>query len=233
MDVNSILNGIRENKFYYSRDILNRMISFSANDELEFKKFWDNLVHDNYVEKFTCRKRRIAKFHAHKTIELIADNTVQTSKLYNNISGGMTRYYKYAEDHFLNNRIFQDLLKLNVEIGKKYLGVESLIISCQIFRITPNEDGSKTPVTIGLHKDETHLIGLHFINSLNILGGVSKIFDNDKKYIENSEIVFSEFLESIYIDDTKTFHETTPIFRNNLAHDSFRDVLIFAMEFKK
>ena len=196
----------------------------------QFSSFWNNLKKDEYVANFTHRERRIAKFIVQgESINPLEDNTVNTSTKYNQISGGQVRYYEPAEPAFLEDPLFKNILNLNSQIGKKFLDSDKIKVTCQIFRIIP-QDTEPTPVTNGIHKDETQLVALHFIQAQNIAGGVTKLYDNNKNFIQGTEIQLKNSLETFYIDDESLFHETSPIYRVNTNEPSYRDVLIMTME---
>ncbi len=205
--------------------------AFSSEYLRQFKQSWNCLVDDDYVKSFTKRQRRIAKYvHCSEGLVLSLDNTVSTSTRYNTISGGQVRTYPYAEVQFLHNPIFQAILDCDIACASAYLGTIDLKISCQIFRLIAREDGTPTPITVGKHKDETEWVALHFIDAQNIVGAETYLYDNEMVFLPGSDIVLSSFLDTLYFDDTKIFHETTAIAQKEAKQFAARDVLIITAE---
>ncbi|MGV3278650.1 2OG-Fe dioxygenase family protein [Rickettsiales bacterium LUAb2] len=231
--VNKINEGLQLNGFEYVPTITS-FLPIESSECTKFKVYWDDMSKDQYVEDFTNRFRRMARFISTKHgLEIDHTNTVKTSKKYNPIAGGVVREYEYASQGFIKNLYFQKILSFNNTLARQFLKHEELVITCHLFRISPNDDKNDAPITIGKHKDDTELIGLHFINGQNFQGGHSSLYTNDGKLVDNSTVTLSKFGETVYIDDIALLHETTSIQKKDSNLEAFRDVLLFMINSKE
>jgi len=194
------------------------------------KNAWDNLEHDNYAtEKGIARRRAYSRILFHgktQTFEPIDNNIFYQSSQINNVFGGVQRNFQEVESAFLSSEFLQQTLLLDfscLPITQDERRKDWVFGIHQIINYTNHDQiGLVTPE--GIHCDGHRFIIQHFIESFNVLGGDSLIYNRDKKLIE--QINLNEIFETIFLYDERMFHEVTPFFPENKQDIAFRKMLL-------
>ena len=202
---------------------------FTKEDVYHFKDFWNDLVVDQYItDNFKYRHRRYSKLlydHDGSKVEFLSSTYLQEFE-HNHLFGGESRQFEALDPAFLDHPIF---LKYLIEdfhffldhrllVNKPYeMGVHQMRTVCE-----PLVESQVTPE--GIHKDGHFAFAIHFVDSENISGGVTRLYNNDKEII--ARIQLNKFGQTMYIEDDKLFHEVTPIKTITDSQQGYRDILI-------
>ncbi|MDH2535053.1 2OG-Fe dioxygenase family protein [Acinetobacter baumannii] len=239
-------------KYSHSKDITNQGYTFIDSNifqkiqnehnffnvcEKDIKEFidsWNDLDLDLFMsDKGKYRTRKHASFTIHNTDKIILKNKYiphfQTIE-YNPLNGGIARHFTEIDKKTIENPIFKNLMQFAYFTFSE-IKMENWFIEAHQFRIRakPNDTGKPTPE--GIHRDGVDFVLMALINRENIQGGMTKIYDLNKKL--KSEILLENFLDIALVDDHQVYHSVTKIQVDDIQKNSIglRDVLVIT--FKK
>ena len=224
-------SGIKSNKMDFLKSLLSSIDSKNIQD---YKDSWNFLEQDQYMldqGKYRYRKHTVFSASSLDLYPIIPQkNKPHFQHInYNELNGGIERWYKPIDKEVLINpcfyyqllyplKIFNALEKNNIEEN-----FFEWYIEAHQFRIyAKNEEGKPTPE--GIHRDGVSYVYISMVQKKNIYGGVSRIFDNKKDIIKKVEM--EKTFESLYLDDKMLYHDVSPIRPKNNQEDAFRDVLV-------
>jgi len=101
-------------------------------------------------------------------------------------------------------------------------------VECHQFRIIPSENEAGFPTPEGKHRDGVDFVLVTLINRLNIDGGETTIYDSNDKEIASR--VMSNEWESVFINDIKTMHKVSPIYKRDSSEEAYRDTLVLTFQ---
>lgn len=191
---------------------------------------WDDLKPDNYLKNNSrFRTRRFANFYflpsTQEVRPLPHKAYFQESKL-NSYAGGIHRELAPLKKATLINPFLHELIKFNfrhfpVDDG---MAEQSWNVDVHQIRIvaTPGEEGEPTPE--GAHHDENDFVCMHLINCQNTLGGVSTIYDTNRKPLES--FTLHDPMDSVIVWDPHVMHGVSPICPRDLDKRAVRDMLL-------
>jgi hypothetical protein len=90
-------------------------------------------------------------------------------------------------------------------------------------RVATNNGASSETVREGPHRDGVKKLAIFCVNRSNVVGGVSLVFDAD---VNPEYAVLLEPGDILFIDDTKLWHDTTPIKGDDKSRIAYRDIII-------
>src|SRR5262249_17757224 len=90
-------------------------------------------------------------------------------------------------------------------------------------RIVASTEQPGLPAPEGIHQDGTDYLTLHLVRRQNILGGVSTIYDLDRKPIRS--YTMREALDSLMLEDPRIMHGVTPVHPADGRTTGTRDLL--------
>lgn len=227
--VKNIINNLKRQKFaYINAEEVFVKASF-INDWNLLRNSWNYLTNDKYMKNDdSYRKRAIGKFLYDteiRSLSLLDDTTFYQKREINSYVGGVERTFSPMSHNVASNLILHELIKISLDIFLEYKFINNRYWNVYVhqFRIEARNGILGNPSPEGIHRDGHTFISMHMINKVNVLGGVSKIYDKNKIGIK--EVTLSKPLESILLDDNEMFHDVSPI---ELKSDSygFRDVMV-------
>jgi hypothetical protein len=195
-------------------------------DLQKFQNNWADLVADPYLpSRYGTRFRRYGRFRYDiSTAELHKETSAtyfQSSEV-NPVLGGMQRDFAPLNDGFINDPLFNAILRFNATVFSSYLK-SALDIHVHLIRIPCNNEVEGVPCPEGVHSDGFRLISIHLVNMQNIEGAKTTLFDTSEESLCDTSL--SEPLDTVYANDQKILHYTTP-FKPARAGVGYRDTLL-------
>ncbi len=190
--------------------------------------YWNHLSIDNYIEgDYKFRQRKYARLEINFESQEIANlgSTYFQEEEFNELFGGQHRVFSPVDSDFLKDPFFLKLLNFDYHFFKEHkllTGVKHYVGIHQIRTTTISKRlGEVTPE--GIHKDGHPFFGIHLINRVNINGGVTTLYDNNRNLLD--QITLNSFGDTLLVEDDKLFHGVSPI--GSISDGlGFRDVLI-------
>ncbi len=202
-------------------------------DFLSFKKSWNTLPADNYLNgKGKYRYRRYAVFHsiACKLSKLPLEPHYQRLN-YNHLHGGLYRHFCELKPAEIDSPILRNLIEWNLQLISS-TEQKNWRIQCHQFRIcaTRNEAGKPSPE--GIHQDGADYVFIMLLDRHNVTGASNTIHD------ESGRILFTTTLreagESLLVNDKRYWHGVSDIYPKDKAiKDAYRDVLVMSFHHLK
>jgi hypothetical protein len=202
-----------------------------ANELTAFKQSWQDLPPDDFLQDGGhYRYRRYAVFSWDATTEnkeqqltLLPHEPHYQTTYRNAMNGGIYRDFAPFKTSTLKNPILDNIIHWCVEsISLKQ--EKNWRIQAHQFRIKANSNEAGKPTPEGIHKDGADFVLIMLIQRNNITGGVSHLYDNDKK------LQFGAVLETcgdaILIDDRKVWHGVSEVYALDETNSGYRDVLV-------
>ncbi|UVS81020.1 2OG-Fe dioxygenase family protein [Actinokineospora sp. UTMC 2448] len=191
---------------------------------------WDNLGPDNYLKgggRF--RERRYGRYcyiPAERSIRLLAHQPYYQSPMANTYAGGIHRVVDPLTQSSVDNPLMNALIEFNYAqfpVAPEW-DADAWEVACHQFRIiaTPDEVGEPTPE--GIHRDEIDFGAIHLMSRTNVAGGVSLVYDNDRRPI--AEFALESRMDTMFWADHDVLHAVTPITPADPRRPAVRDILI-------
>tara|TARA_B100000902_G_C27318529_1_gene922801 strand:+ start:1766 stop:3730 length:1965 start_codon:yes stop_codon:yes gene_type:complete len=196
---------------------------------IDLKSSFDNLEPDTYYNEKRGRAYSLLDIKDTDNINIVGDIDFYQSSSYNNYNGDIVRNYKNIDKSLLNDKIFRFFVKTfkeQVQEATRTLtgGYNSDYIFVHQIRVYASENSSVNPVPEGIHKDGYNIVGLSVVERVNIQGGISNVYDNDKNIILTKQLQRGEML---MINDAKMYHDVTPIKLDKMDREGYRDIFVF------
>ncbi len=197
---------------------------------------WDNLKEDNYLKNGAhYRLRRFGLFYFLPAVEelvpLPPSHYFQSSEV-NRYAGGIERKFVPLSDTTLSNQFLHELIKFDFKQFpvNNPMSSQAWEIDIHQFRIvaSPDEQGEPTPE--GIHHDGDDFNVIHLVSRKNATGGVSTIYDNDRKKLASCTL--QQPMDSIMVWDPYVMHGVTPIQPDNPHVPAIRDVIVIGYNFR-
>lgn len=225
--VTQFVNELFDNNYAYTAELMKYYENIKPNDWIAFQNSWNNLYLDCYMgDGGRYRYRRYSVFHwdnTQKTITLKPHEPHYQSLTYNSLNGGIARYYEPFEKRTINCLSFKQIMNFALDVINQFEPSSNWHIEAHQFRIIGGKESAK-PTPEGIHCDGRDYIIMVMINKQNVLGGISSIYDNNKKLLTNINLCHSG--ETIMVCDNNTMHEVSPITIDDHEIDGFRDMLV-------
>ena len=196
---------------------------------VDLKSSFDNLKPDPYYSEKRRRAFSLLNISDLENISIIGDIDFFQSSNYNNFNGDIVRKYPNIDSSILSDEIFKFFIrtfKKEIDESTKLLSLpyNSDYIFVHQIRVYASNVASVNLVPEGIHRDGYNIIGMCVINRENIQGGISKVYDNDKNIILNKQLRSGEIL---VINDSKLYHDVTPIKMDDNTREGYRDIFVF------
>ncbi len=196
--------------------------------ESRVKNSWHNLKEDEYIlQKPKYRYRRYSCFKLNLTtlnLEFESSNYFQKAE-YNSLFGGVNRIFAPVE---LDSTFYGFIKPLTLYdyhlFNNNGLIPNGLLVGIHQIRTVAKATSIGQVTPEGLHKDGHEVFAIHLINRNNVSGGSTKLYSNDLEL--QTTITLEKYLDSLFVQDSKIYHEVTPISVVNENEDGYRDVLI-------
>jgi len=178
----------------------------------ELVESWSRLALDTYLAdggKYRFRRHQslIQSFEPPVLAE-VAYRPHWQPKSYNHLHGGVFRHFEAVEPGISAEPLYRDLITGLGELFASLLPVPRWYVESHQFRIDASA-GEARPTPEGAHRDGVDYVALVLIRRGAVEGGVTSIFDADKKLLATEKLV--EPWSLMLLDDARVTHATTPI----------------------
>lgn len=232
--IDHIVSEVQQNKFsvsHISSDCLPSLYSEEA--WAAFAGSWDELFPDQYMaDNGHYRLRRYQVYEWDVVAQRFSENPDQRhyqSRQYNLLNGGVFREYEPFETEVRENPSFLSLRELTASVAHKLKPtVTQWHIEAHQFRILGSAEEAGHPVPEGMHKDGVDYVFVFFIDRQAVRGGVSKVYDEQKRLVATHEL--TQPRELMVIDDHRVWHHVTPIYPRKDAEPAYRDVVVLTFK---
>lgn len=198
----------------------------------EFINTWFNLEEDTFMaDGGKYRERTHAVFASS-----VSDNSVcllpyqphfQT-KYYNELNGGVARYFKEIPEQVLKNEVFEGLMKFAYLLFSG-LKPTNYFIEVHQFPIKAKEGVIGLPTPEGIHRDGVAYVLMAMVKRNNVQGGETTIYDLDKQPL--AQFTLMDTLDIAIVDDTKVFHSVSPVYKHSaIEGEAYRDILVITFK---
>ena len=206
-----------------------------------FAASWDHLGLDRYMaDGGRYRRRRHAVFAVGSgaasaaglgepgLIERKPHQPHYQSRDYNELNGGIERWFTPVEDAVASHPVLRAILCTCLRLfeGLTAPGARPEVWHVELhqFRIEPSggEDGQPTPE--GLHRDGVDWVLVLLIARANIESGVTSIHDGQRRLL--GSFTLTRPLDAAFVDDGRVYHGVTAIRAVDPAAPAHRDVLV-------
>lgn len=193
---------------------------FNKFDSSFLKESFNFLPIDNYYNN--SRNRAFSLLKVENDIEIIGDLNFYQSEFYNNYNGNKLRKYNNISKTILDDKLFNEILKnFNLMVKEQY-GEINKFIQIHKIRVYAEKDTTNL-VPEGIHKDGFNMIAIYCVSRVNIKGGTSIIYDNNKDIIYEKELNEGEM---IVINDNEYFHNVSNIELLDKEKIGYRDIIV-------
>jgi len=144
----------------------------------------------------------------------------------NRFAGGIDRYFEPLSEEIRSNALITRLISEGIRCFEELerCGPGFWHVDVHAVRIVARHEQPGKPSPEGIHRDGFDYISVHLIGRDNILGGVSRIYNERCRPIAHRS--FRRALDCLYMDDKRFFHDVTPL--KTLSAQGYRDVLLMS-----
>jgi hypothetical protein len=190
---------------------------------------WDHLEMDRYLQDgATFRRRRYGRYSwlpAEDALEALPDEPYFQPEDENAYAGGIVRAFAPLLPETVHNPFLLALVRATfacLPLAGDERGHAWEVRVHQI-RIVTAPERPGLPAPEGTHQDGTDFLTLHLVRRHNITGGVSTIYDLDRKPIQSCTL--REPLDSLILEDPRIMHGVTPVYPADGRTVGTRDLL--------
>jgi hypothetical protein len=147
------------------------------------------------------------------------------SKEINSYLGGVARIYPRYPANIIGNAIIRTSIA-NVFSMLPITEEEKLRpwhVGTEVVKIEALPDAAGLPTPEGIHRDGDRYLSIMLLARSGVTGGRSAVYDGDKREISRFTLV--EAFEGTVFDDSRTYHDVTPVQREDEADEAFRIIL--------
>jgi hypothetical protein len=203
-------------------------LQFLADCRQSFRELisaWDALPTDPYLKGGRYRLRRHGKFRCQGgQVTVCPPGSYFQDDQVNKFAGGIRRTFAQLEPRDAANVSLLSLLCHNASLFEAVLGrnPSTWEINVHFVRVMGDPGSAGLPSPEGPHRDGFDFIALHHIARENISGGVTTIFSDSGKVLEQYEM--RQLLDTLYAQDSRVLHDVSPIW--GISGQGHRDMLL-------
>lgn len=212
--------------------LLSEIASSKIGDDPLFLDSWNSLEEDQYMaDGGKYRKRRHATFatrHAGEQPMLMPHQPHYQSLDYNNLNGGIARYFAPILIDLLNSRTLAALLEMGNRLFTRMTGNHEWHIELHQFRIEARDGKLGNPTPEGVHRDGVDFVMVVMIKRVNINSGATTIYNLDNQLV--GEFTLLNAFDMAIVNDHQVYHGVTPITQIDESEEAYRDVLVITFK---
>jgi hypothetical protein len=216
------------------RSLLLQREPLSLQDWTAFQNSWSRLELDRYMaDGGRYRKRRYATLSAPASsvgLRVEPHQPHYQSLTYNQLNGGIPRYFEPIEDGILVGNTMRSLITLGCEIFGRLSPYSDWHIEVHQFRIEVDSSKVATPTPEGMHRDGVSFAMMVMVGRANVKDGATNIFDLEKNPLD--EFTLAKPLDMAIVNDERALHAVTPIAPLRADRPGHRDVLVTTFRHK-
>ena len=234
--IDPCIESLREFGYSITRMELEQSAAFDS-EWRHFKEGWNRLEAGRYVKAaITYRFRRYAVYDYSVLEGSIRQRRHQsfrqpTMEAGNNLYAGQERFFAPLTEDIANCRCLHMLIKTNAELFSMLLAnpTDRWAVGVHQIRVLGSSTAAGSPTPEGIHRDGHRFLASHLVNSSNLAGGASRIYDEGRKLIK--EVAMRQPGDTVLLDDRRVHHEATPIYPSNPNHGrAERDVIVISYD---
>ncbi len=208
--------------------LLSEIAGSAIGDDPLFLESWNSLEEDQYMaDGGKYRKRRHATFttrHAGERPVLMPHQPHYQSLDYNQLNGGVARYFAPILIDLLNSRTLAALLEMGSRLFSRMSGNHQWHIELHQFRIEARDGRQGQPTPEGAHRDGVDFVMVVMIKRVNINSGGTTIYNLDNQLV--GEFTLLNAFDMAIVNDHRVYHGVTPIRQIDPEQEAYRDVLV-------
>lgn len=187
--------------------------------------FWDDLPPDAYLKDGgRYRRRRHGCFIIEGETVLLQPHRPHWQPVeYNALHGGLERHFDPLPDALVTDPLWARWLLMGAARASALKGVQPWHVEAHMFRIDTT-DGIGRPTPEGAHRDGVDLVSVTLIAREGIKGAETRVFAAEGR--EGLRFTLSEPFSTLWLDDAKVIHESTPIQPQQPGGSGHRDTLV-------
>lgn len=192
-----------------------------------FAASWEGMPLDAYMaDGGRYRRRRFGVFAANpgEMIHRCAHQPHYQARDYNNLNGGVERWFEPIDAAVADDLTFQALLGFTRSLFEEQAGVVPWHIEAHQFRIETGPDGAGLPTPEGMHRDGVDYVLVLMVRRANIEQGTTTIHDLEGRLLGSFTLTHPR--DAALVDDRRVFHGVTPVVPVAPGEAAFRDVLV-------
>jgi hypothetical protein len=187
---------------------------------------WHDLVPDAYLrDGGRYRRRRHGSFVVEAGVVHPVPHRAHWQPLdYNALHGGIERWFEPLPPDWAGNTAFLALLGACRQAADGlHPGVARWFVEAHAFRIDCT-DGIGRPTPEGAHRDGVDLVAVVLVGRHAIRGGETRVFAADGP--QGVRFTLDEPFSTLFLDDERVIHESTPIQPLAAGQPGWRDTLV-------
>tara|TARA_Y100001970_G_scaffold279452_1_gene386834 strand:- start:489 stop:1175 length:687 start_codon:yes stop_codon:yes gene_type:complete len=191
-----------------------------------FKKSFDNLPNDKYINDPKTRQRRYANYHVKNINNKFSIQHTKKTIFEQNVDDSRKEKRTFE---LIENPYHPFLLNF-ITLGAEYIHINHPIkeLSIDVHQVRqicyPDIDSHNS--SEGIHQDgANYIISACVLNRYNIQGGTSYVYDNNLVLLYDTLLIENEF---IFQDDKSLYHYVTPIQYSKINSNEpigYRDII--------
>jgi hypothetical protein len=187
--------------------------------------FWDDLPPDNYLKDGgRYRRRRHGCFVVDGESVLLQPHRPHWQPVeYNALHGGIERHFEPLPDALVADPLWARFLQVGAARVSALKGAQPWYVEAHLFRIDTT-DGIGRPTPEGAHRDGVDMVGVTLISREGIKGGETRVFAAEGR--EGLRFTLTEPFATLWLDDERVIHESTPIQPLQPGSGGHRDTLV-------
>jgi hypothetical protein len=230
------IDSLREFGYSITRLGLEQSAAFDS-EWRHFKESWNKLEADRYLKAATTyRFRRYAAYDYFSLEGSLRQKPHQgfrqtTTEGMNNPYAGQERIFAPLTEDIANGQCLRILIKANIELFSRLLAspISHWTVGVHQIRVLGTSAAAGSPTPEGIHRDGYRFLASHLVNSSNLAGGASRIYDGGRKLIK--EVAMRQPGDTVLLDDRRVYHEATPIYPlNSNLGKAKRDVIVISYD---
>ena len=199
-----------------------------------FAASWDRLVLDTHLpEGHRYRRRRHATLSAAagaRTAHREAHAPHYQAREYNQLVGGIQRWFEPVEDAILEGATFQRIVGFCLALFAPLKPAAAWHIECHQFRIEARAEAAGQPTPEGVHRDGVDYVLVMLVRRENIASGTTTVHAPDDRLL--GSFTLADPLDAALVDDTRVKHGVTAVTPVDASRPAYRDVLVVTLRRK-
>ncbi|MEU9102324.1 2OG-Fe dioxygenase family protein [Streptomyces sp. NPDC048361] len=188
--------------------------SLAEHSEAEIKQLrgsWDGLPVDRYMKDgASYRQRRYSEFHLTDAgLVRVAHGAFRQSVDVNPLHGGVARRFEPVEQEVADSPLLAAVVRTLLQRLPGSFDMATGALGIHQIRITATRDADGLPAPEGVHEDGHHFVAQVLMRRENIEGGVSRLYDREKKPLFRT--LLTEPFDTVIIDDRRVFHGVSAV----------------------
>jgi hypothetical protein len=187
--------------------------------------FWDDLPPDAYLKDGgRYRRRRHGCFIVQGDQVLPQPHRPHWQPVeYNALHGGLERHFEPIDPALLADPLWGRWLAAGAARASALRGPQAWYVEAHLFRIDTT-DGIGRPTPEGAHRDGVDLVAVTLLAREGIKGGETRVFAAHGR--QGERFTLSQPFATLWLDDERVIHESTPIQPLAKGAGGHRDTLV-------